>query len=290
MSRSESESGDNDRTRYRPDRVLIFDAHGTAHFRRVEGNSTAQTYRVPPKTTVAGLIAGLIGYPHDSYYDQFRAHNSAIAVVPQSPLRTQTMSIIQPNTDDEGHVVSGGPDDAITLPRTWGDDRAMQRNPYAYLFNVSYRFVVGLDDSETFNALQQALDTRQYEFTPCLGRRECGASLTYHGTTTIKWIDTDGIDSAIPDSAINDTDDQPRTSVVQERGTVIDTERSPAEMSADGIEDPAKKSTRQTTAWETWSVRRDGGPMTLSRSVEAAQITLDGAGEDKEIDDTVLFA
>lgn len=287
MDRDRTENG-GESSRYRPNEVLVFDARGTAHFRRVEGNSTAQTYRVPPKTTVAGLIAALIGYDHDSYYDLFRSHNSAIAVIPKSELRTQTASFIQPNTDDEGHVVSGGPDDMITLPRTWGDDRAMQRNPYAYLFDVSYRFVVGLKDEAAFDALREALDTRRYAFTPCLGRRECGATLEYHGKHAVEWIDTDTIDSAIPDSALNGDQTAPM-SVVQERGTVIDTERSPAEMTAQYLDDPAKNSTRQTTEWETWTVRRDGGQLTLSEPVEAAGIATADDGGDQE-PETILFA
>lgn len=274
---------DPDRERFYPEEVLVFDAHGTAHFRRVEGNSTAQTYRVPPKTTIAGMISGMVGYSHDSYYDLFRAHNSAITVIPKSPLRTQTKAVLQINTDDAGHYVDVGPNDEIRIPRTWGEDRAMQRNPYAYLFDVTYRFVVGLEDTETYTKLREALETRQYAYTPCLGRRECGVTIDYHGKCPVEWGKSDEIDSAIPNSAI--TSDQPTSmSVVQEPGTVIDTERSPAEMVAEGVDDPMKKSTRQTIEWETWTVRRDGGPLKLSTTVEAAQITL---GDE---DETVLFA
>lgn len=269
--------------RYRPDEVLVFDASGTAHFRRVEGNSTAQTYRVPPKTTVAGLISGMVGYEHDSYYDLFRGSNSAIAVVPKSPLRTQTQSVIQPNTDDQSqHVVSIGPDEAINIPRTWGDERKMQRNPYAYLIDVRYRIIVGLGDSETFESLREALETRRYEYTPCLGRRECGAAIDYCGEHEIERIETTEVDSAIPDSALQDTSGV--MLAVPEPGTVIDTERSPAEMVAEDVDDPTKPSTRQTTEWETWTVRRDGGPLTLSESVDAATVDL---GTE---DETVLFA
>lgn len=276
-----------DRGRFRPEEVLVFDAHGTAHFRRVEGNSTAQTYRIPPKTTVAGMVSGMVGHPHDSYYDLFRAHNSAIAVIPKSSLRTQTKAFIQPNTDDQNHhVVSVGPDEAITLPRTWGEDRKMQRNPYAYLFNVSYRVVIGLADTETYTALREALKTRRYEYTPCLGRRECGAEIVYRGACPVDWIETKQVDSAIPDSGLPEGTHASMLAV-QDTGTVIDTERSPAEMVAEHFDDPAKKSTRKTIEWETWTVQRDGNQLTLSDEVEAARIPLDDGGED---DETVVFA
>jgi len=272
--------------RYRPDQILVFDAHGTAHFRRVEGNSTAQTYRIPPKTTTAGLISGMVGYPHDSYYDLFRAQNSAIGVIPKSSLRTQTESFIQPNTDDQDqHVVSVGPNEAIDLPRTWGDTRRMQRNPYAYIFDVTYRFAVGIRDTDTYTSLRDTLETRQYEFTPCLGRRECGATIEYHGEYAVEWTKTNCIDSAIPDSALPEGEHGSMLAI-QSPGTVIDTERSPSEMETEHLDDSAKKSTRKTTDWETWTVQRDGGQLTLSNEVEAAKIDVG----DKNVTETVLFA
>lgn len=287
-SDSDSDRGqDRDgRTRFRPEEVLVFDAHGTAHFRRVEGNSTAQTYRVPPKTTIAGMISGMVGHAHDSYYDLFRWYNSAIGVLPKSPLRTQTHSFVQPNTDDESnHVVGVGPDEMIKLPRTWGDERKMQRNPYAYLFDVTYRIAVGLEDTETYTALRDALETRRYAYTPCLGRRECGAAIDYRGECSVSWIDTSEIDSAIPDSSLADSEHASMLAI-QEPGSVIDTERSPSEMEARHVNDPSKKSIRKTTRWETWTVQRDGTPLTLSTEIEAARIDVGDSGECE----TVLFA
>lgn len=275
--------------RYRPDCVLVFDAFGSsAHFRRVEGNSTAQTYRIPPKTTVAGMIAAMVGYPHDSYYDRFQRDNSAIGVIPLSALRTQIESVIQPNTDDESrHIVSGGPEGAIKLPRTWGDERKQQRNPYAYLFDVGYRFVVGLKDTETYDALREALVTRQYEFAPYLGKSECGCRIDYRGERSVEWIETDMLDSALPASALGNGDDKRggMYAIVQEPETTIDTERSPAAMTlvAEGgsVPDP-RESDRMASEFETWTLRRDGGPLSLVSSIEAARIGASIGSDDGE--------
>jgi len=279
------EDADGAEERYRPDDVLVFDASATAaHFKRAEGNSASQTYRVPPRTTVAGLVSGIVGHPYDSYYDLFRRSNSAIAVVPRSTLRTQAQAYLHVNTDDQNqHVVNVGPDDAFRIPRTWGDDRKPQREPYALLFDVEYRFVVGIEDDATYSALRQALETRRYEYTPCLGRRECGAAIEYRGEHAVEHaVETTTLTSALPDSALDG--EHGVMLAVQDDGQVIDTERSPAEQKADGLDDPGRSSTRHTIRWETWTVPRDGGNLRLSRPIEAARIALDDG------DETVAFA
>jgi CRISPR-associated protein Cas5h len=63
------------------ERAVSFTVRGEwAHFRRVEANRTKMTYRLPPRTTVAGMVAAISGYDRDSYYDLFGSEESAIAI------------------------------------------------------------------------------------------------------------------------------------------------------------------------------------------------------------------
>jgi len=56
----------------RPKRCLSFTIRGPwGHFRRIEGNIVKQTYRIIPRTTVAGLLAAVVGIERDGYYDLF---------------------------------------------------------------------------------------------------------------------------------------------------------------------------------------------------------------------------
>lgn len=49
--------------------LLSFDVCGKfAHFRKFYANSTALSYSLPPRTTVLGIIAAILGLPRDSYY------------------------------------------------------------------------------------------------------------------------------------------------------------------------------------------------------------------------------
>ena len=58
-----------------------------AHFRRYYSNSSALTYSIPPRTTIAGILAGLLGYERDQYYGDFSLDECRIAVSNCSPLK-----------------------------------------------------------------------------------------------------------------------------------------------------------------------------------------------------------
>lgn len=58
-----------------------------AHFRRFYSNSSALTYTIPPRTTVCGIIAGLMGYERDSYYEDFSLNNCNMTIALNSPIK-----------------------------------------------------------------------------------------------------------------------------------------------------------------------------------------------------------
>lgn len=75
-------------------RILNFRLRGKmAHFRRYYSNSSALSYTVPPRTTLIGLIAGLLGYERDSYYDVFSPSSCHVAVGIRRPLKKQVQTL-----------------------------------------------------------------------------------------------------------------------------------------------------------------------------------------------------
>jgi len=61
--------------------ILAFDIKGKfAHFRKYYSNSTALSYFIPPRTTIAGIIAAILGMERDSYYEKFSMKNCKIGV------------------------------------------------------------------------------------------------------------------------------------------------------------------------------------------------------------------
>lgn len=61
--------------------ILSFDIEGKfAHFRKFHGNNTAMSYSIPPRTTIIGMLAALMGEEKDTYYEKYRAENIRIGI------------------------------------------------------------------------------------------------------------------------------------------------------------------------------------------------------------------
>ena len=68
--------------------VLSFDISGKfAHFRKFHGNNTAFSYSIPPRTTIIGMIAALLGRDKDSYYLDLANDNLKVGIRVLSDLR-----------------------------------------------------------------------------------------------------------------------------------------------------------------------------------------------------------
>ncbi|MBM7854572.1 CRISPR-associated protein Cas5h [Desulfohalotomaculum tongense] len=69
-------------------KIISFHLRGKmAHFRRYYSNSSALSYSIPPRTTLVGIIAGLLGWERDSYYDKFSLDLCRIAVASRCPVK-----------------------------------------------------------------------------------------------------------------------------------------------------------------------------------------------------------
>lgn len=68
--------------------ILAFHLRGKmAHFRKYYSNSSALSYWVPPRTTLIGILAGLLGMERDSYYERFSLEECRIGLALCSPLK-----------------------------------------------------------------------------------------------------------------------------------------------------------------------------------------------------------
>jgi len=87
--------------------VLSFHLKGKiGHFRRYYCNSSSLTYSVPPRTTICGILAGVLGMERDSYYEQFSLENCDIAVALRGPIKKQIQTLnllmVKSNNDLNG--------------------------------------------------------------------------------------------------------------------------------------------------------------------------------------------
>ncbi|QAT61866.1 type I-B CRISPR-associated protein Cas5 [Acidilutibacter cellobiosedens] len=139
---------------------VVFDIEGKfAHFRKFYTNSSSLSYSLPPRTTVEGLIASILGYERDSYYKVLSSNKLHIAVKKNGPTRslTQTLNYIKAtsasqlcfpdeHTQIPFEIITGCNDDSI----------------------VSYRIYAASEEG-FMEELQERLIKNKFAYPPCMG-------------------------------------------------------------------------------------------------------------------------
>jgi CRISPR-associated protein Cas5h len=234
----------------RPDRCLSFTIRGPwGHFRRIEGNIVKQTYRIIPRTTVAGLLAAVLGIERDGYYDLFAPDRSAVAIEPVREIRTINMPMNTLSTA-AGNLQSlnGRGKVSVKLP---DPTTLRQQHNYEVLVDPAYRIEVALEDDRWYSELRETLAAGESHYVPSLGLSEHLAEIEYHGECDVEESpqdDTIEVDSAVP-NAVDD--------VVLDAGARCQIEESPAFMKTDS-------GGRTTTGFTTYAYNPDAESLGIS--------------------------
>jgi CRISPR-associated protein Cas5h len=240
-----------------PERCLSLTVRGPwGHFRRVEGNVVKQTYRIIPRTTVAGLLAAVLGIERDGYYELFGPERSAVAIEPVRELRTLNMPMNTLSTAaGDMWSLNGRGKISIKLP---DPTKLRQQHNYEVLVEPAYRIDVALADDERYEQLKETLAAGKSHYIPSLGLSEHLAEIEFHGEFDVEGGPDGGdiaVDSAVPD-AVDD--------VVLDSETRCGIEESPAFMTTDS-------GGRTTTAFSAYAYTPDNEPLTV-RDVNASQV------------------
>lgn len=230
------------------------------HFRRIEGNIVKQTYRIIPRTTVAGLLAAVLGIERDGYYELFGPNRSAIAIEPVREIRTINMPMNTLSTaDGDLQSLNGRGKISVKLP---DPTTLRQQHNYEVLVDPAYRIDVSLADGDRYRKLRSVLEDGRSHYVPSLGLSEYLAEIEYHGEFDVESVPADreqsiDVDSTVP-NAVED--------VVLEAGSRCEVEESPAFMATDS-------GGRTTTGFTTYTYNPDAEPLRV-RNVDPA--TVDG--------------
>lgn len=240
-----------------PERCLSVTVRGPwGHFRRVEGNIVKQTYRIMPRTTVAGLLAAVLGIERDGYYELFGPGESAIAIQPTTALRTVNMPMNSLSTAD-GNLRSLNARGKISMQLP--DPTALrQQHNYEVLVEPAYRIDIALRDEQRYAELRELLEAGKSHYVPSLGLSEHLAELEYHGEFEVESQGASGsveVDSAVPNAV---------DSLCVEPGVRSGIEESPAFMTTD-------EGGRTTTAFTTYAYNAGGGSLTVD-GIETARV------------------
>lgn len=68
--------------------ILTFDVCGKlAHFRKYYANNTAMSFSIPPRTTILGMIASVLGEQKETYHEAWQSDKLRIGVRVLSPMK-----------------------------------------------------------------------------------------------------------------------------------------------------------------------------------------------------------
>lgn len=234
-----------------PDSCLVCTVRGDlAHFRRIDRTVTKQTYRLPPRTTVVGLLAAIVGVGRDQYYDVFDPAVSTVGIEAVGDLRTMTQPSLGVGTNPKETFDSAGGSGKKTVKVSFPDTTDnRQIHSYEYVVNPAYRLYVAVEDEAFHAALKHHLERGTSYYPPSLGLSELLASVetpeagVERDVTAVSADDsTIAVDSAIPEAV---------ETIIPTAGTPHHVERLPAAMEADGRN-------RRTTEFIDYAFTADG--------------------------------
>lgn len=240
-----------------PDRCLSFTVSGPwGHFRRVEGNIVKQTYRVIPRTTVAGLVAAMLGVGRDEYYELFAPNSSAVAIEPVREVRTMNMPMNTLSTAKESmKTLNSRGSLSISFPDSTEN---RQQHNYEVLVEPSYRIDLWLDNDEAHARLRETLKEGKSHYIPSLGLSEYLAEVEFHGEFEVN--------EGASDDVVEISSTVPSDSIIPDAGTEFRMEKPPAYMEADS-------GGRRTTAFVSYSYSPDAEPLKVQgEDVETKEV------------------
>ena len=157
-------------------KLLIFDIKGFfAHFRKHFSTTSSLSYSFPPRTTVAGLIAAIVGYERDSYYKVFSSDKCRIALQVKSPVRHITNTLNYLMTDGSLNLNKlrgiGGPPMPVHVDILVSGEHELSQ--------LSYRIFFNHEDKGLLDKVAEQIRSRRYRYPPYLGTANNVAEVEY---------------------------------------------------------------------------------------------------------------
>ncbi len=153
--------------------VLVFDLTGPmAHFRKYYTNTSALTYGFPPRTALMGLVAAVLGFERDSYYEKLDHGRYALAIKVPPRRLIQTVNYVRTKKEDLTQL--------RRLARVPGTQTPVEfLMPTADYSSLRFRVCFCHSDVELVREVAVRLHERRSCYPLYLGITECIASGDY---------------------------------------------------------------------------------------------------------------
>lgn len=148
--------------------LLILKVKGRfAHFKKFYTNSSSLSYSVPPRTTIAGLIAAILGYERDGYYDCFSKKNINIAVKKLGIIRKIMQSVNYIKATNPKGILCPKEHTQIPIEILTGDE------------GVQYIIYINCTDRSIMDKLEYRIKNKKYVYSPYLGAAAFNCTLEF---------------------------------------------------------------------------------------------------------------
>lgn len=191
--------------------VVVFDVKGPfAHFRAYDTTRRNMTYPFPPKTSIVGLIAGILGLPRNDYWKNNSLKDASISIqllnpIWRSKITVNYLQLKYPISLSAGVKIYMAKDPLeIKSKDQRGFNAPVSLN---ILRNVKYRIFFYSEDNELRDELIRRLEENRYCYPPYLGHANMLAQILYVGKLELISLDQ-GIHevvSIIPVSSLDQT-------------------------------------------------------------------------------------
>ncbi len=166
-------------------KILIFDIKGQmAHFRKFYTNSSSLSYLFPPRTVLAGIIAGILGLPSERfskdktqiYYELLNKNNCFIGLRLKSNIRKIIQTVNYSFTKTQNNqILFGKPTQIpleILLDKKFGNE-------------ITYRIYFSHKDEKIYQDFKELIKKDTFVYPPYLGISEFLATTKFINETEV---------------------------------------------------------------------------------------------------------
>ncbi|MBB3907758.1 type I-B CRISPR-associated protein Cas5b [Anoxybacteroides rupiense] len=144
-------------------KILIFDLVGKmGHFRKIDTNSSSLSYSFPPRTTIAGILAGILGMERDSYYDLFSPQQCQLAVSVRTRVRKMMQTVNYMFVKGKGDFNNSKGHTQIPLEFVLPKEED----------HLRYRIYFSHSDRSVYERVRERIQANRYIYPPYLGISE----------------------------------------------------------------------------------------------------------------------
>jgi CRISPR-associated protein Cas5h len=144
--------------------ILSFDISGKfAHFRKFYSNSTALSFTLPPRTTIIGILAGMLGREKESYYEEFSSDKIRISASLKSLIKKQIHRLnylkVEAPADFRGKKLH------VQTPFEVVSSKRINKEPLVYRIYLSYYE----ESKNLFEEIREKMEGKNFAYSLSLG-------------------------------------------------------------------------------------------------------------------------